>query len=388
MDVSGLRAQIPVCQQAAYMNSGWSGPSPNRVVEAVGRWLQRESEEGPASPAMLQAAMTERTKVREAIAGLLNVAPDEICLTQNTTEGINIVLSGLEWHPGDEVVTWSIEHPAVLVPARFLEDRNGVRVRILQLEPDEDHDDVLAKIEAALTPRTRLVFLSHIQYASGLRMPIEALRNLTRPRGIPMLVDGAQAVGEVSVDLRALDVDYYSLSGQKWLLGPDGTGALFVKRPHVATLQPSWTSDRTVRSVSGDGRLELNESIRKFESSTASTALRVGLGEAIAWAQEIGIEAIEARNADLATRAKEGLAGTRGVHLLTPRNPRASAGLVSFRIAAMEARDAVDALWREGRIVARPVDRLAAVRLSLHYFVTEAEVDRAVEIVDRLAQGA
>ena len=180
MDVDRLRQQIPVCQRLVYMNTGASGPSPLRVVDAIKHRLDYEMERGPANPDVSEIAKGIRETARQCVAGLLNAAPEEICLTKNTTEGLNIVLNGLPWRPGDEIVTCDLEHSSVLVPSYFKQQRHGVVVKVVPMAPDEARENILTKLEEAVTERTRLVFLSHIEYSCGLRMPVEEIRRAAR----------------------------------------------------------------------------------------------------------------------------------------------------------------------------------------------------------------
>ena len=211
MDVETIRAQIPACQKTIYMNTGWAGPSPISVVEAIKGRLEYESYESPTSKAVLDSGKAIRLEARQAAAELLKVTPEEIALTQNTTEGLNLILNGLDWQKDDEIIACSLEHSSVLVPSYFLERRFGVKVKVVPLNPAENPSCIINKVEAALSPRTRLVFASHIQYSSGLRMPVEDIRDLTRNRGVLMLLDAAQAAGHIAIDLREIGCEHSGL---------------------------------------------------------------------------------------------------------------------------------------------------------------------------------
>ena len=183
MDITSLREQIPTCRRTIYMNTGWSGPSPVSVVEAVKERLEYESYEGPTSQPVLDTGRELRLKARDAVAQLLNASISEICLTQNTTEGLNIVLNGFGWREGDEIVTFDIEHNSVLVPCFYAQHRRGARVKVVHLAPSDDWGTILGKVENALTARTRMLVFSHIQYTCGLRIPLEGIRKLISGRG-------------------------------------------------------------------------------------------------------------------------------------------------------------------------------------------------------------
>ena len=314
MDVDAIRQQIPVCQKLTYVNTGWSGPSPRSVVDAIKERLDWEMEEGPTTPQVQQRGRKVQQEAREAVAGLLNADPKGICLTKNTTEGLNHVMNGLTWSDGDEIVTCSLEHGSVLIPSHFQGLRHGVNVKVLTFSSDEPRDSILEKIEDSLTPRTRLVFLSHIEYSSGLRMPAKEIRRITRDRGVMLLWDGAQTAGHIALDMRDLDCDFYSIPGQKWLLGPEGVGALYVREDRIAQLKPTHVSGRAAVSDHNPYAIEaVTDSMDKFLLSSTSVAIQTGMLEAIKFVQGVGVEEIEARDVELATNFKVALQEVQGV---------------------------------------------------------------------------
>jgi selenocysteine lyase/cysteine desulfurase len=163
MEVARFREQIPACQGMVYMNAGASGPSPVSVVDAIKERLDYEMGQGPTSPDVSQSRMEIRTEAREAVAELLNAAPEEICLTKNTTEGLNIVLNGLPWRHGDELITFSLEHSSVLVPSYFQQRRHGVVVKVLPLAANEQREVIQSKIGAALSQHTQIILKMNME---------------------------------------------------------------------------------------------------------------------------------------------------------------------------------------------------------------------------------
>ena len=292
-----------------YLNTGWAGPSPVSVVDAISRRLEYESYNGPTSVEVLDSGEAIDLEAREAVAGLIGASADEVLLTSSTTDGINTVMSGLPWREGDEIVTCNLEHSSILLPSYQLQRLRGVKVNVLTLAPGEAHDSILSKVEGALTDRTRMVFFSHIEYSTGLRMPMEEIRRLTAGRGIWMLIDGAQGVGHVSVDVGEIDCDFYAMPGQKWLLGPDGTGALYIRGSMIPLVEPVRVSGKWVTSYDHDGGVEPDtDNMDKFIVGTSSAPLRAGFVEGIRFVQQVGIAAIEERATMLAGML-EGAAG-------------------------------------------------------------------------------
>ena len=385
MDVAQLREQIPACRSMVYMNTGWSGPSPISVTAAIKERLDYEMDQGPTSPKVYESGRELQARAKEGVAGLLNASSEEICLTCNTTEGLNIVINGLTWATGDEIITCNLEHSSVLVPSFYQERRHGAVVKILSLAPDEPPDAILAKLEDALTQHTRLIFLSHIQYSCGLRMPVKEIRGLTKDRGILLLLDGAQTAGHIPLDMRDLGCDFYSIPGQKWLLGSEGAGALYIRKDLIPQVEPVYVSGRAAVPQKDPTRFEPSApSIDRFLLTSSSTALRAGMLEAMRFIQDIGVEEIERRNLDLATSMKHALQEIPGVTVLSPLDRRSSSGLVSFAVAGVDPTLAASQLWERHRIVARSVTYPPCLRVSLHFFNTEEEVGSVVEAVREL----
>ena len=385
MDVHSIRQQIPVCQKMTYVNTGMSGPSPTPVVEAIKRRLDHELYEGAAGPEVRAEGLEIRDQARQAVARLLNASTEEICLTKNTTEGLNHVMNGITWRDGDEIVTCSLEHGSVLVPSHFQGLRHGVNVKVMTLEPDEPRDSILEKIQAALTERTRLVFLSHIEYSSGLRMPVKEIRRMTKDREIMLLLDGAQTAGHVALDMNDLDCDFYSIPGQKWLLGPEGVGALYIRQDMISQVQPSQVAGRATVTNHDPYRIEtVDDSMDKFLLTSTSAALQAGMLEAINFVQGVGVDEIESRVLDLAASLKQGLAEIPSVTVLSPMDRASSSGLVSFAVDGLEPTEAVSRLWERHRIVCRQVAFPACVRVSMHFFNNEEEVSQIVDCVSNL----
>jgi L-cysteine/cystine lyase len=388
VDIAKIRAQIPATQRTIYLNTGFDGPAPISVVEAIQKRVAYENYEGPTTPPVLESGRSLTVQAKEAVARMVNVTPDEILMTQNTTEGLNVVLNGMDWRPGDELITLSIEYPSVMVLALHIQKRYGVRVRIAEVSPTESHAGLLAKVAEAVTPRTRALFMSHVHYLNGLRVPGAELAALAHRHGARLLLDGAQGLAHVDLDLRAMDVDFYSMPGQKWLCGPDGIGALYIKKDLIPSIQPTYASSRAAKSWLPTGEWEPEtEAITKFQLTTTSAPLRAGYVEAIRFVQEEvgGTKAIEDRDTMLATAMKDALRRIPGVTVLSPARPPEATGIVTFSIAGKKPKDIVDALWAQKRIITRTIEPLGGVRLSCHFFNTEDEVATTAETIRGLA---
>lgn len=269
-----LRAEIPVTQHAAYLNAGTFGPLHRATVAAQQEVQRRELEEGRSSNAYWGEIAATRARLRDALGALLGVPASTITLTTATGQGCNTVFAGLGLAPEDEVVTTDLEHFGLLGPLYA----SGARVRVVRLA-GRPAADALDLLKAAVTPRTRLIAVSHVAWSTGQVLPVRALREET---GIPVLVDGAQSVGAIDLTSGA-DVgaaDFYTGSAQKWLCGPDQQGVLVVRDPErLRVALPSYMSKVTYEE---DGAFVPQPGAARFEQQSGPLSGLAGLEAALA----------------------------------------------------------------------------------------------------------
>jgi L-cysteine/cystine lyase len=361
----------------AYLNCGGSGPPPYHVVEAM-----REIEELCSGPAYLDGVglfarqAQAASHAREAAARLVGAGPDDLALTQNTTHGMNLGAAAIDWREDDEVVSTTTEHPGCLAPLHNLRRRFEVKVNLVSPPVTPE------KIGAALTPKTRLVALSHVDWTSGEVLPLEEICTLARERNALTLIDGAQSVGNIPVDVPATGADMYAFTGHKWVLGPEGMGAFYV-RPGLPIPSPNvgYLSLPSPADFDAAGGYDLRPDARRFEASTMSPALAKGFAaaaEAVYERGEAGFDGIR-RRADLLMDLLSVLPR------VTVRSPRpAQSGLVSFAIEGVAAQKAAERLLEERFIVRYIPDPNSYVRASTHLFNTEEELERLAENISRL----
>ena len=386
MDIDKIRSQIPVLAHTAYMNTGWSGPAPRRVAQAMKDRIDLELEQGTTTSGVYEAGKEIQEQAQAAVARIFNASIDEVMVTRNTTEGLNIVLSGLDWQQGDEIIICDMEHGSVIAPAQLIGQRYGVAVKVVDLEVHDSSETIATKIVAAFTPKTRMVFISHILYATGRRMPAEEIRRATKDRGILMMLDGAQTGGHIELDMARSGFDFYSIPGQKWLLGYEGSGALYIRREHLERIHPAHTGGRAIaRPANAHNFQPVADSMEKFLGGSVSVPVQAAFLEATKFIEEAGIDNIETRNLDLAESAKAKLSEVAGVTVLSPSERRDSSGLVTFAVEGQTPISVVERLWEDHKIVVRQVGHPAGVRVSLHFFNTEEEVELLVGGVRELA---
>jgi L-cysteine/cystine lyase len=383
VDWAALRAQFPITQRCIYMNTGWSGPSARRVVEAVQARAEREAFEGPTTPQVRHEKGLLVQQARAALAGL--IGSNDVALMSTTTEGVNAVLFGLGLRPGDEVITCNLEHSSVMVPCYELARRAGVEVTVVRSTAQEDLDALARLFEAAVSPRTKLLVLSHISYNRGTRLPVGRIIATAHAAGALVLLDGAQAASQLPVDIAALDVDFYAFPAHKYVLGPDAVGALYIRPGLIERVQPAAVAHGASEFYDFEGAFTPRlATLRKFEMTTHSGPLLAGAVEAARLLTETGLPAIEARLCALAGRLLAGLARIPGVAIKTPLDPALRSALVTFEIEGQDPNETCAALWQLRRVVGRVVnDR--RVRLSMAVFTSEQDIDAALEAIEQLA---
>jgi L-cysteine/cystine lyase len=283
VELSAIRAELPVLERFAYLNAGTNGPLPRRTADAMARVLERDLREGRSSKAYFESLLAGREELRGALARFLRTAPENVALASSTTEGCNVVLTGLGISPGDEVVTTDSEHPGLFGGLMA----SGADLRVVQVR-DLPTGEILDALDAAISERTRLIALSHVSWLTGAVLPVAKLAG----RGVPLLLDGAQAAGAIPVDVEELGCDFYTVSAQKWLLGPDVTGALYVRPEQVGELRMtfpsygSWDWEAEVRYTPKAGAA-------RFDPGWIPLASVAGLLESLAFAEEAGEERFE-----------------------------------------------------------------------------------------------
>ena len=288
------RAQFPVLERVAYLQAGSAGPLAGRTTEAMAAEEERNLREGRVGLEYIERVLALRAELRAELAGLVGVEAEQVALTASTTDGCNLVLAGLDLDPGDEVITTTDEHFGLIGPLHA----SGARVVVVP--PDAD------AIAAAVTPRTRLLAVSHVLWTTGQVLPVRELRERT---GIPILVDGAQSVGAIPVD--AAGLDFLTISGQKWLCGPESTGGLVVADPErLRVARPSYFSQQ---GYEPDGAFEPWPGARRFDPNWVPTALMSGLLAAVRLRPEWRFE----RGAAMAERCRELLVGA-GEDVVSP----------------------------------------------------------------------
>jgi L-cysteine/cystine lyase len=336
------------------------GPLPRRSGEAVAAWTRRLVEEGRSSKALFEELLALRERVRAEIAALLNAPEGSIALTTATTDGCNIVLTGLGIGPADEVVTTDSEHPGLFGGLLA----SGATVRTAEIR-NRPAGEALALVEGQITDETRLIALSHVSWLTGAVLPI---KQLAERHDIPLLVDGAQGAGAIPVDVRELGCDFYTVSAQKWLLGPEATGALFVRPERIEELRmtfPSYLSWQFPEYVP-------KPDASRFDPGWLPAGSLAGLAESLAFATDVGPDRFRHAR-ETAARLRDMLAA-RGPVITEP----GQATLVSW--PAEEPQVVAEKLAEAG-VVVRDLPGTGWVRASCGFWTSEEDLERLIRAI-------
>jgi selenocysteine lyase/cysteine desulfurase len=365
------RSFFPVTRELVYLNHAGVAPISTRVEEALRRYSAEALRRGAFDYEAFFDAEIER--VRGRAATLLGAAADEIAFAKNTTEGLGIVAAGLDWRPGDRVVTCDLEYPSNVYPWWWLRDR-GVETVMLR---SEDGRLPVARVEEALRdPGVRMLALSSVEFGSGFRHDLPALGALCRERGVLFCVDAIQSLGLLPLDVEASGIDFLAADGHKWLLSVEGCGIFYCAKRVLDRVTPRVVGWRSVTDNTNYDRyhLDLQPSAGRFEEGSPNAPGIFALGAAIDLALELGVAEIAERVLALGAHLIAGL-DRRGAIVTSPCGPGERSGIVSFRWQDEEPRDTAARL-RAARIFV--VARRGGVRASPHYYNTEAEIDALV----------
>jgi len=366
-----VRDLYPLQRTRAYLNTGGLGPAPFPVLHTVEQStmaLQTTSEHGHRSLG----------QVREAIAPFFGASSDEIAFTRNTTEGTSIICSGLELARGDEVIFETHAHPGGAFMWLSRAKREGIVVKTFEPDPTRSAGN-LERIEALITPRTKVIEVSHITAPTGILMPVKEIAELARDRGIWFHIDGAQSAGQVPIDLHAIGCESYATSGHKWMGAPHGTGFLYVRKDRLDDVWPTEVGSYSGEPVTGFQGYTYTPSAVRYEPGTRNSSLVLGLGAAVSFLDAIGMERVAARAKELGLYLHRQLEAIDGVEVLTPSDPAMHVGMTTLRTERVPY-DVLYSAYSAAQMRCRIVTEqgLNAVRVSTHIFNNEAECDRVV----------
>lgn len=397
-DVNKIRSDFPILSRTVndkplvYLDNGASAQKPQVVIDAISHAYSHEYSNVHRGLHYLSNLATDNYEsVRGTIAKFLNAADeDEIVFNSGTTEGINLVAYGWampNFQPGDEIILSVMEHHANIVPWHFLRERQGVVIKWVDVDATGALDP--QAVLDAITPKTRLIAVTHVSNVLGTVVDIKAITAGAHAKGVPVLVDGSQAAVHMPVDVQDLDCDFYAITGHK-LYGPSGSGAIYIKKSRMAQMRPFMGGGDMIREVTKDTVI-YNDAPMKFEAGTPGIVQTIGLGVALDYMMGVGMENIAAHEASLRDYTVKRLAGLNWVQVQGTTPDKAA--IFSFTLdGAGHAHDISTILDKKGVAVRagqhccgplmQHLGQTATCRASFGMYNTEAEVDTLIEALE------
>lgn len=388
-DVYSIRNDFPILSELIYLDSAATSQKPVQVADAMRDYLVMHCGNYGRGAHRLSRVTTEMYEdAREAVADFMGVPPGKTIFTRNTTESINMVSYGLPWKKGDHVITTEAEHHSNLLPWMRLRER-GVTMTVAGC--DEKGIVSPSAIEAAITENTRLIAVGHVSNFFGSIQDINAYSKLARHKGVMLLVDAAQSLGEMPLDFGSIDVDFVCAPGHKGLLGPQGTGILYAKEPEK--LVPVYAGGGTVFKVTKDS-FSFDDIPSRFEYGTPNIPGVVGLGKGVEYVKRLGVENIDAHVTGLASECAKRLTEIPGVQIYGPEK---RGSLVSFNVKDINPHDVALILDETKKICVRSGQHCAqtalarlgiagSVRASFGCYNTMEELDTLITTVEKIAR--
>ncbi|MFT4686737.1 MAG: selenocysteine lyase/cysteine desulfurase [Neolewinella sp.] len=364
-----VKSQFTFAAGLTYFNNGSLGACPDHVVKATNEF--RRTLDGFPSKYMWGGWADEKEAVREKVAKTFNVSPETIALIHNTTEGMNLIASSMDFEEGDEVLLSSHEHTSARVPWKYWQESKGVVLKDVELPLlPESREEIVDRFRRAITAKTKAISIVHVTNTNGMRLPVKEISAMARELGVLVAVDGAQSMGMFQIDLDDLGCDFFTASSHKWLFSPKGMG-VFYARPQVQKLLKPLIVCRGWE----------DESIRRLENyNTRNLPELLGLGAAMDFRELIGQERIEKRTFELKHYFRKLIAEDERFALKTPAADDLSAGIQTVEVIGQKVTDVKARLFDDHGIDCRPMTTfgLNGVRISLAVYCTKKDVERLV----------
>lgn len=380
-----LRKQFMLADDKVFFNTGTVGVMPRPVVDAVTKHLNYMATDvadwayKDDSKEHFISGYQDLMYIRKKIGKLINCDPMGIAMTDNVTNGMSYIANGIELKTGDEIITSNQEHSGGQSSWEVRQKRDGAVLKIVELpKPIQSKEEIIERITKSFTPKTKVLMLSHVISGSGAILPAKEICAAARAKGIFTVLDGAQTVGHIKVDIADLGCDAYVGCFHKWIGAPTGTGFMYVDPKRIAEI---WT---TVASGHWDDHKD--DGFRFTQRGTGNFSIINGLEAALDFHFEVGPERWTDRIKFLGDRLRNGLAQNKKVKFYNPVDPSMCAGLSVYNIAGFTGTQLQDAYWEKGRMRPRSVGDVFGVRHSTHIFNSIEEIDKSIAIVNELAK--
>lgn len=377
-----VKALFPMPMDEAYFNTGTMGAQPRKVLNTVIESMRINAEQiatcdyqgnGP----LLLSGYEAYPELRKKIGKLIHAEAEEIALTQNATAGMNYISNGLDLKPGDEIINTDQEHGGGRAGWQVAAARHGLVYKQAKISiPANDPQAIIDSILSEITPKTRVIAIPHMTSVYGIVLPVKEICAEARKRGIFTVLDGAQTVGHIQVDVKEIDCDAYFSSLHKWLLAPAGNGILYIKKDSISSI---WA---TLASYAWEN--EEDHGYRLTQRGTGNQSLILGLNAAIDFHNQIGATQVTDRVKHLGDYLRAGLQEIKAVSIYSSIHPEMCAGITTYGIKGVSGKDLQNTMWKRKKLQPRAVgDKM--IRHSTHIYNLEKEIDMALEIVRELA---
>ena len=392
MRIEDAREDFPIMKDLIYLDSAATSLSPTPVISAMNEYeLRYRANVGRGVHRLAVVATQKYADAHEKIASFIGAQQGQTVITKNTTEAINMVACGIEWQKGDRVVTTLLEHHSNYLPWVRLREKYGLDLSVVPPGPDGTFE--LSRFEDAIDDTTKLVAVTHASNVLGSITPVKEVAALCREHDSRLLVDGAQSVPHIPVDVEEIGCDYLCFSGHK-MLGPSGTGVLWMKSP---TLNPLLVGGGMISDVSADHYTEAG-GYSRYEAGTPPIGSCIGLGKAVDYLNGIGMETVRDHERELTTRIIEGLSSIKGVTVFGPPPAKNRIGVVSFTVEGLHPHDVAHILDEAAGIMVRSGEHCCiplmrhigtpngTVRASLHLYNNADDVERLTMTVEEISR--
>ena len=371
-----VRAAFPLQHSRAYFNNGTFGPSPAIVLQTINEKLAASNTTGEYG---------HTDEYRKKLAEFIGVKTNELSLTHNTTEGINIACRGLALKAGDEVIISLHEHVGNALPWLNRAKQDGLK--LVTFEPQNTAEANFDVIKSFISAKTRVIAIPHITCTTGLVFPVKEIAAMAKKKGIITAIDGAHAPGTFDLDLKDIGVDFYASSCHKWMLGPNGTGFLYISEEHLPSHKPIFVGAYSDESwtLTPPELKAYNPTAHRFDYGSQSMPMYAGAAAAADFHTGLGKKKIEARIMELSTYFYEGMAEMKSTYdILTPAELSSRAGMTTIKHKTKEYRALANAVSKDGfRIRVVPEAGLEAIRISTHIYNSFEEIDGLLKSLER-----
>jgi len=371
-----IREQIPAVLKHAYLNTGTFGPLPTATVDAMVAHLRTELEDGRIVHDNYVRAGEIRTEARAEFAKFFGCDPQNVVLTRHTTDGMNIAVNGINWRPGDGIILSDMEHPGGQAPVYNVARRYGVVVRTARL--GDGTGDVVGTFERLINPRTRLLLISHLTWNTGTVLPLAEIVEMAHRHHVLVVADAAQSLGSIPLDVVSMGVDVYGGPSQKWLCGPEGTGATYVSDEAIEQINQTFVGYMSTGTLEhAGGHFTPRHGADRYEVGGTFTPAILGNVTSLRFISDtVGREWAFQRIAQLGQYCWNKLAEIDGIEMITPHDQMA--GLVSFNLAGYDAPALTEKMAERGVII-RYIGQPLGARVSTGFYNNEEDIDRLAE---------